>query len=92
MSPNRYHDRAGVTTDLPLRLGHSRTLVSHRKTGVGVVLLAVLVLMSPSVGRAQEPSLLDVLARATAYVTEFGRQLSGMVAEERYEQRLKELP
>ena len=33
---------------------------------------------------AEEPTLLDVLARAGAYVAEFQRQLSGIVAEEHY--------
>jgi hypothetical protein len=40
--------------------------------------------------RAQDPSLSDVLARATDYVDDLHRQLSGMVAEERYEQRARE--
>jgi len=36
---------------------------------------------------AQEPSLQDVLARATDYVSQLNNQLSGTVAEEQYEQR-----
>ena len=35
---------------------------------------------------AAEPALGDVLARAAAYVADFERQLSGIVAEERYQQ------
>lgn len=38
---------------------------------------------------AQEPTLAAVLARAGAYVAEFHRQLSGIVAEERYVQDWK---
>ncbi len=54
---------------------------------VGRVLMAVvcaLVLISPV--SAQEPSLDVVLMRAGAYVVEFQRKLSGVVAEEHYEQ------
>ena len=47
----------------------------------GVVLLVPLLL------RAQDPSLEVVLARAGAYVADFRSQLSGIVSEERYEQR-----
>jgi len=38
---------------------------------------------------AQEPQLADVLARAGAYVVEFQRQLSGIVAEEQYVQDVR---
>lgn len=38
---------------------------------------------------AQEPQLADVLARAGAYVIEFQRQLSGIVAEEQYVQDVR---
>jgi hypothetical protein len=38
---------------------------------------------------AQEPSLAAVLERAGAYVAEFQRQFSGIVAEERYTQQVK---
>ena len=38
---------------------------------------------------AQEPTLATVLARAGAYVAEFHRQFSGIVAEERYVQEIK---
>ena len=48
--------------------------------------LALLVAAQPA-SRAQESSLADVLARATDYVDELHEQLSGMVAEERYEQQ-----
>ena len=41
------------------------------------------------VAHAQEPSLDVVLARAGEYVTEFRSQLSGIVSEERYEQRAR---
>lgn len=37
----------------------------------------------------QEPTLATVLARASAYVSEFHRQFSGIVAEERYVQEVK---
>jgi hypothetical protein len=37
----------------------------------------------------QEPSLNDVLKRAGAYVAEFQKQLSGIVAEETYEQHVR---
>lgn len=37
----------------------------------------------------QEPTLATVLARASAYVAEFHRQFSGIVAEERYVQEVK---
>ena len=57
---------------------------------IGRVLLVVLALMlAPLASRAQEPSVADVLARATDYVDAFYDQLSGMVAEERYEQRAR---
>jgi hypothetical protein len=38
---------------------------------------------------AREPALATVLDRAAAYVTDFHRQLSGVVAEERYVQEVK---
>jgi hypothetical protein len=38
---------------------------------------------------AQEPALATVLERTAAYVTDFHRQLSGVVAEERYVQEVK---
>jgi hypothetical protein len=58
--------------------------------GIERSLLVALALMSlPLAGRAQEPSLADVLARATDYVDKLHDQLSGTVAEERYEQRAR---
>ncbi|MCH7750401.1 MAG: hypothetical protein IH939_20165 [Acidobacteria bacterium] len=49
--------------------------------------VALTLMVAPLASQAQEPSLADVLARATDYVNELHEQLSGMVAEERYEQR-----
>lgn len=51
----------------------------------GVALTLALVSAGP--GRAQEPSLPQLLARATEYVEELHAQLSGVVMEERYQQR-----
>ena len=61
----------------------------HWLTGIGTPSLVTLALMmAPAAASwAQEPSLLEVLARATDYVNQLHDQLSGMVAEERYEQR-----
>ena len=62
--------------------------MKHVLTGIGTPLLVTLALMmAPAASRAQEPSLAEVLARATDYVNELSDQLSGIVAEERYEQR-----
>ena len=47
---------------------------------------AVLMLTLPVSTQAQEPSLAAVLDRASRYVTDFRAQLSGIVAEEAYEQ------
>jgi hypothetical protein len=49
-----------------------------------VAVCSVALLAEPAA--AQEPTLATVLARAGAYVAEFHRQLSGIVAEERYVQ------
>ncbi len=49
-------------------------------------LAALLVAAAPAAGAAQEPTLIDVLVRATDYVSHFSEQLSGAVAEERYNQ------
>ncbi len=49
-------------------------------------LAALLSMAAPAPALAQQPSLASVLARATAYVAEFQRQLSGIVAEEQYVQ------
>ena len=48
---------------------------------------ALLVAAAPATGAAQEPTLIDVLVRATDYVGRYREQLSGAVAEERYDQR-----
>ena len=69
-----------------------------RRVGIGPGLirratpsLLMLGLMGTSpVGEAQEPSLVDVLVRTTDYVNGLTDQLSGTVAEERYEQRFRE--
>ena len=58
------------------------------RTSIGTPLLVTLALMmAPAASRAQELSLAEVLAQATDYVNELSDQLSGIVAEERYEQR-----
>ena len=63
--------------------------VSPRTAGrrAPAALLALWLLAAPAAARAQEPSLADVLHRATGYVSELSARLSGTVAEERYEQR-----
>ena len=62
--------------------------MKHVLTGIGTPLLVTLALMmAPVASWAQEPSLAELLARATDYVNELSDQLSGIVAEERYEQR-----
>jgi hypothetical protein len=58
-----------------------------------VTLSVAFVVASVSVGAAggaQEPTLEDLLKRAAAYVAEFQKQLSGIVAEESYEQEVKQ--
>jgi hypothetical protein len=52
-----------------------------------IAVCAVACLARPAL--AQEPSLATVLVRAGAYVAEFQRQFSGIVAEERYAQEIK---
>ena len=47
----------------------------------------VVLMLAPASG--QEPALDAVLARAGAYVVEFQRQLSGVVAEEQYVQDVR---
>ena len=60
----------------------------HLLTGIAArSLVALALMMAPTASEAQEPSLAGVLARATDYITALSDQLSGMVAEERYEQR-----
>ena len=63
--------------------------MSHRPTSVVLAWCTAFVLMAPVPSRAQELSLSEVLARASAYVTGFRRQLSGIVAEESYEQQAR---
>jgi hypothetical protein len=61
-------------------------LVSRRLrdlVSVGIVLV-----LAARPAAAQEPKLATVLERAAAYVTELQRQLSGIVAEERYTQEV----
>jgi hypothetical protein len=52
------------------------------------ILLAGLVVLLPPVAAGQEPGLDTVIARAAAYVADFKRQLSGIVAEETYVQHV----
>jgi hypothetical protein len=60
--------------------------VSTRSRRADIAIFTALVMvMAPSV-EAQETSLETVLAHAAAYVAEFQRQLSGIVAEESYTQ------
>jgi hypothetical protein len=54
---------------------------------VAAVLGGIALMLAPA--SAQEPALGDVLARAGAYVLEFQRQLSGIVAEEQYVQDVR---
>ena len=63
--------------------------MTRRPTGVVVAVVAALALVAPGVVRSQEPSLAVVLARAAGYVSDFRQQLSGIVAEESYEQRAR---
>jgi hypothetical protein len=53
----------------------------------GALIVGVALLVAPA--SAQQPALDAVLARAGAYVVEFQRQLSGVVAEERYVQDVR---
>ena len=76
----------------PVAGSASRTQSSRRGSGlVRSWLVALALALAPQAGRAQVPSLVDVLARATDYIDEFDDQLSGIVAEERYEQRSRAL-
>ncbi len=63
--------------------------MSHQPTSVVLAWCTALVLTAAVPSRAQELSLSEVLARASEYVTDFRRQLSGIVAEESYEQRAR---
>ena len=64
----------------------SRPVSAVRRARAAIAALT-LALVSGLAGGAQEPSLLQVLARATEYVEELHGQLSGVVMEERYRQR-----
>jgi hypothetical protein len=59
-----------------------------RQRASAVLLPAVLSLLAPYTATAQEPTLDAVLTRAAAYVTDFQRRLSGIVAEESYLQQI----
>ena len=65
--------------------------MSDCQAGVWVGLLAALTILVPAPDsqaiQGEDPSLDSVLARVGEYITEFRRQLSGIVGEERYEQR-----
>ncbi len=54
--------------------------------------IALVVLLAPARVSAQEPTLQDLLARATEYVVAFQKQLSGIVAEETYSQDIRNDP
>src|SRR5471032_2541219 len=59
--------------------------------GTGATVSGALLLLLAAPAGAQEPKLATVMQRAAAYVAEFHRQLSGVVAEERYTQEVKAL-
>jgi hypothetical protein len=60
--------------------------VSKRRLAIGAALIVgAVVSAAPS---AQEPSLDEVLKKAAAYVADFRRQLSEIVAEETYRQEI----
>jgi hypothetical protein len=65
-------------------------LVSWRIRDVATLGVALALAARPAA--AQQPTLATVLERAGAYVTEFQRQLSGIVAEERYAQEITAFP
>ena len=56
------------------------------------LLTALTALAAGAQRRAQDPSLLDVLGRATEYVDDLHARLVGVVMEERYEQRARYPP
>ena len=58
-------------------------------TNAGRAVTASLCLAVAAPAAAQRPPLATVMQRAAAYVAEFERQLSGIVAEERYVQDWK---
>ena len=51
--------------------------------------VVALLLLAAAPARAQEPALATVMQRAAAYVDQFHRRLSGVVAEERYTQEVR---
>ena len=57
-----------------------------------MVLTALTALVAGAQRQAQDPPLLDVLARATEYVDDLHDRLVGVVMEERYEQRARYPP
>ena len=66
----------------------------HQRTSIRLafVHLCICAFLFSVPASAQEPSLADVLRRAGAYVLEFQRKLSGIVAEEAYEQDVRAQP
>ncbi len=72
-------------TSTTVRAGTPGRALRHGLTGptTGAVLVLVLAFPAP----AQETTLWSVLVRATLYVEELHAQLSGVVMEERYQQR-----
>ncbi len=62
--------------------------MSFARGASAVLLPAVLCLVVPSAASAQEPTLGAVLTRAAAYVADFQRLLSGIVADESYLQQI----
>lgn len=56
-------------------------------SGMAVSRLAATLVLTASISAAQEPTLRQVLVRATDHVDLLNTQLAGVVAEERYEQR-----
>lgn len=68
------------------RTGH-RGRISFTAGAVGAAAVSALVLASAFPARGQETTLWTVLVRATVYVEELHAQLSGVVMEERYQQR-----
>jgi hypothetical protein len=71
--------------------GHERESappMTARRSAAAAAVLAATMLAASAAAQGQ-PSLDDVLGRAAAYVDEFRRQLSGIAAEETYEQHVR---
>ena len=68
-------------------IGRHRQTASTVNAATSVAMALGLVLASTFPAPAQEPTLWSVLTRATVYVEDLYAQLSGVVMEERYEQR-----